>query len=146
MNRREFIGSTVAVIGMMSIPLTTSAKKWHEKDYYGPLTAEQFMTKAFNDHVRGSGLGKWPHEMTASPALYDSYEANLQCLQRWVSDDYPIPTKPSLMFKATRLYRWEPFRTTQPNRDDIHWMLLIKDREKPNIGHCYDISRYGWAA
>lgn len=135
MNRREFIGSTIVVVGMMTVPLAASAKKWYEKDYYGPLTAEQFMTKAFLDYTRGTGRKHWPHEMVGSPQLYEDYSANLQCLQRWVSDNYQVPARPSLMYKAARFYKSD-FK-------DNGWKLYIKDVKTGQYAY-YDVSQFGW--
>lgn len=143
MNRRKFIGSTIAVIGMMTVPLAVSTKKWHEMGYYGPLTAEQFMTKAWNDHVKGTGTKRWPLEMTASPALYDYFESNISCMQRFTSRDDHSSGVPSLAFKTARLHRWESKGGI--NEGDKHWCLIIKDPNTSIRGHYYDITHYGWA-
>lgn len=141
MNRRTFIGSMGMMVGAVVIPFPMIiSKKWNEPGYYGPLTAQQFIALAFNEHVKGQGLDHWPKEMTASDDLYESYEANLQCMQRFTSNEDLQPGVRSLMFKATRLYKWN-----EHSINERAWGLLIHDPHF-NKGHYYDISRYGWAA
>lgn len=147
-SRRRFIGSLAAIGGMLFIPMPSL--KWYDKGYYGPLTAQQFITKAWNNSTKGSSIGHWPREMIASPQLYNDYSDSLGCFARFVDGDPPTssPLEKHLMFKSSRLFRWsgDGWKTHGFVNTDPHWCLIIKDPEIPRHGHFYDISTYGWKA
>jgi len=142
MNRREFMQNMgLGILGAIVIPFPVIIKKkWHEKGYYGPLTAEQFMTKAYNDYCRGTSRKYRPDTIVASNKLYEDYEGGLMCMQRFV-DVAPSGPK-TLMFKASRVYPWTHEKW---NRMDQDWTLIISgDIGRVDNAKMYHISNFGW--
>lgn len=134
MNRRNFLRRLGMVGVAIAIPPTLMVtKKWHETEYYGPLTAQQFMTKAWNDHMKGPGTKWWPHEMVGSPDLYHSYENGLQCMQRFVSNEPPYL---GLAYKSSKFLKMD--------FDVKGWELYIKEPMSGQYKY-YNVNMYGWA-
>lgn len=118
MNRRDFLGLVSSVIASVyaisKLPFASSTEEARK------ITAEQFLTKAFNKHMKGSGTRYPSIDMVASKDLFQSFAGSIQTIQRYTSlePSAEYPGKRNLIFKSARLY----------NSDQPGWWVRIQDK------------------
>jgi len=116
MNRREFVGKLCAgVVGacvVAKVPL-----KWVPAGVKRNA-AQDFMTRSYNAYIKGSGSKHQPDYLVASDSLFEAYEGELECFQRFVpgdtSEDMRWPPA-ALAFKASKLYKGRQTNTWELN-------------------------------
>lgn len=113
MNRRKFLVGTFGALAISCAPVDRKkiqkpTLRWSDRDYKGPLTATQFLTKCYNESAKGSGRNRAPKIIYASPTLFESFERECQFMPRFAYRDDEEYTgyreKPSPAFKCCKMY------------------------------------------
>jgi hypothetical protein len=100
MNRRNFLVGLASAIVAVHVPVKVIQTLVGSE----PLQAsvQGSLLKAYNNYVRGKGLGNLPRFIAVGESLFNAYEGELMFLQRF--SHTANPTEKTLLFKGMAMY------------------------------------------
>lgn len=129
MNRRSFVGSLFASAGaVLLFPFTGKPRVPDYVLEHGNATG--YLTYHYNKFTKGSGVSEHPREMKLGSALFDMFESEITCVQRYTDNSMDPMAERRLAFKTVRVTR---------SKELGNWFLQIQNpRRMVIVGSIYD--------